>query len=225
MTAGLIVRRTFLICVVLAGLILPAAAYRIRQNRDSDEVREKWQRIDEIFTALGIRDGSTVADIGAGPGFFTVRLARAVGREGRVYAVDVSDSVVSRLKERVRSEQLDNVEVVQGGTDDPHLPEGALDAVLIVNAYHEMRQHQAMLGKIRHALKADGRLVLVEPTAKGRPGASRDEQAGAHILALELAEQDLAAASFEVLDRRADFVQRPNDEAEWLIVAKPLGRP
>jgi ubiquinone/menaquinone biosynthesis C-methylase UbiE len=217
-------KRSLLAGVVFAALILPAAAYRDRQNRDSDERREKWQRVDEIFASLGLREGSTVADIGAGPGFFTVRLARAVGREGRVYAVDVSESAVGALKRRVKSERLENVEVVHGATDDPRLPQGALDAVLIVNAYHEMRDHQQMLAKIRSALKPDGRLVLVEPTAKDRPGSTRDEQAGAHIIAIELATKDLIDASFEVVERNEDFVQRPNDEHEWLLVARKPGQ-
>jgi ubiquinone/menaquinone biosynthesis C-methylase UbiE len=218
----MITKRALLICALFGALVLPAPASR-GQNRDSDDVRQTWQRVDEIFGALGLHEGSAVADIGAGPGFFTVRLSRAVGRDGRVYAVDVSESVVAALKRRVKSEKLDNVEVVQGTTDDPRLPEGALDAVLIVNAYHEMRQHQEMLAKIRRALKPDGRLVLVEPTAKDRPRSTRDEQAGAHIIAIELASKDLTDASFEVLEQREDFVQRPNDEHEWLLVARKGG--
>ena len=191
-----------------------------RQSRSDESAREKWQRVGDVFAALNIGAGGVVADLGAGGGFFTVRLAEAVGDRGRVYAVDVSEQVVRNLSRRVESQGLQNVEVIQGVPADPRLPQGALDAVLIVNAYHEMREHQQMLAGIRQALKPGGRLVLVEPTAKDRPGVSRDEQVRLHIIAIELAEQDLKDANFQILEQREGFVDRPNDEAEWLIVAR-----
>lgn len=188
----------------------------------SDEIaREKWQRVDEIFDRLRIGAGSVVADLGAGGGFFTARLSEAVGPSGHVYAVDVSDQAVRGLKGRVERDDLKNVDVVLSAQADPKLPAAALDAVLIVNAYHEMRSHQEVLDGIRKALKPGGRLVLVEPTAKDRPKATRDEQARAHIIAIELALEDLQAANFQVIERQEDFVNRPNDESEWVIVAEP----
>lgn len=190
-------------------------------SRSEEAAREKWQRVSDIFDRLQIGPGSTVADLGAGGGFFTVRLAEAVGPTGRVYAVDVSDRAVRGLTGRVEKEDLTNVDVVHSEAADPKLPDATLDAVLIVNAYHEMRSHQEVLAGIRRALKPGGRLVLVEPTAKDRPRATRDEQVSAHIMAIDLAAEDLQAADFQVIERQEDFVNRPNDEAEWLIVAQP----
>ena len=194
---------------------------RTPASRSEELAREKWQRVDDILARLQVKPGSVVADLGAGGGFFTARLSQAVGPAGHVYAVDVSDQAIRGLQWRVDNGALTNVDVVRSEADDPKLPAAALDGVLIVNAYHEMRSHQEILEGIRKALKPGGRLVLVEPTAKDRPGSTREEQARAHIIALGLALDDLQAANFQVLEQAEDFVNRPNDEAEWLVVAEP----
>jgi predicted methyltransferase len=203
-----------------------AASERLEQSSrlDRERGREAWQKVDEIFAALGVAEGGRVADVGAGGGFFTVRLARAVGPGGRVYAVDINASVVRDLEDRVHREGLDNVEVILGETTDPSLPEG-LDGVLIVNAYHEMTEHQAMLQGIARALRPGGRLVIVEPIAPGRAAAPRERQAARHEIASRYVLEDLRQAGFEIVDRRDPFVERPDDrDIEWLIVATPPPR-
>ena len=151
------------ICITaaLSGQGAPAGPVTTEADRD------QWQKVPEIFAAMGVSAGSRVGDVGAGSGFFTVRLARAVGPNGRVFAVDVSPAAVRDLKERIAREGLENVEVITGDSTDPRLP-GPLDAVLIVNAYHEMSEHQPMLDRIRQALRLEGRLVIVEPIANNR---------------------------------------------------------
>ena len=171
---------------------------------------------------MGISAGSRVADVGAGSGFFTVRLARTVGPRGRVFAVDVNPDTVRQLQERIAREQLENVEVHTGTHADPRLP-GSLDAVLIVNAYHEMAEHQAVLDNIRQALKLEGRLVIVEPIALAREKTSRAEQYANHEIALDYVADDLRQAGFAIAERRDRFVENLLDrDTEWLIVAKPL---
>jgi SAM-dependent methyltransferase len=151
-----------------------------------------------------------------------VRLARAVGPTGRVYAVDANPDTVRDLSERVAREKLANVEVIAGTPGDPRLPD-SLDAVLIVNAYHEMHEHQAILDKIRQALKLEGRLVIVEPIAQKREKTSRGEQQSNHEIALDYVLEDLRQAGFQVLDQRPRFVENLLDrDIEWLITAKPL---
>ena len=110
--------------------------------------RDAWQRPDQIMDALGIGEGSVVADLGAGGGWFTVRLARRVGPNGMVYAEDIQPQMIQAIERRVEREGLQNVKTVLGTATDPKLPERALDAVLIVDAYHEIEQPVALLRNV-----------------------------------------------------------------------------
>jgi predicted methyltransferase len=217
------VRRLRLV-LLAAGLALAATGIAVvAQNRGNDTSREQWQKVDAVFDAMGISLGASVADIGAGDGFFTTRLSVAVGPEGRVHAVDVSDSALDRLRRRIERNNLTNVAVVKGTSTDPKLPEGAIDAALIVNAYHEMKDHQAMLAAIKRALKPAGRLVIVEPISNGRRDKSRDEQTRNHEIAPEFVEQDAREAGFTVARLEDPFTHR-HDDTEWLMIltAQPL---
>jgi SAM-dependent methyltransferase len=218
-------RRIHLIVLgaVLAGTAPPALARQddVRQARvRSENRREAFERTAEILVALGAVPGARIADVGAGGGFFTVRLARAVGPEGSVIAEDIDRKALDRLRARVAEELLTNVDVVLGEPDDPRLPEAALDAVLIVNAYHEMAPFRSILEHIRRALKRDGRLVLVEPFDPKLRGETRAKQTNAHSLAPTFAEEELRVAGFDVTALRDPFT-RMGSEEHWLIVAQP----
>ncbi len=173
----------------------------------------------DIFTAMGVKAGSVVADIGAGNGFYTVRLARTVGEAGRVFAVDVSTKTLGELRERVTRDGLKNVNVVEGAYDDPRLPEGSLDAALIVNAYHEMIEYQAMLTNIRKALKPTGRLVILEPISASRRDSPRADQTRYHEIAPELVQKDARAAGFALLGLEDPFANYRN--TYWMLVLSP----
>jgi SAM-dependent methyltransferase len=128
---------------------------------------ERPERIEEespdrAIDALQIKSGSTVADVGAGSGYMTVRMARRVGPAGRVYATDIQPEMLTLLRQRLVRERLSNVEPVLGQSDDPRLPASALDLILMVDVYHEFSEPQKMLRRMREALKPDGRLVLLE---------------------------------------------------------------
>lgn len=139
--------------------------------------REAWQRPDLIMDALGIADGSVVADLGAGGGWFTVRLARRVGPNGLVYAEDIQPQMIEAIQRRVSREDLKNVSAVLGSADHPALPKGRLDAALMVDTFHEVTDRQSLLTNIRAALKPGGRLGIVEfRTEGGGPGPARDER-------------------------------------------------
>ena len=155
---------------------------RIRENN----ARDGWQRVPDILVVLNVVPGARVADIGAGDGFFTVRLARAVGPKGRVIAEDIDGNALARLRSHVTEELLDNVEVVHGEVADPHLPAGTLDAVLMVDAYHELEQLTSMLEHVRQALKPGGRLVLVDPIDPRLRGRPRGEQTKATLAQVRL---------------------------------------
>src|SRR4051794_12842104 len=123
--------------------------------------RDAWQRPDQIMDALQIGENSVVADLGAGGGWFTVRLARRVGPNGRVYAEDIQPQMIQAVRGRMTREGLHNVETQLGTADDPKLPAGALDAVLIVDAYHEVEDPVMLLRNVAKALKPTGLVGII----------------------------------------------------------------
>jgi ubiquinone/menaquinone biosynthesis C-methylase UbiE len=117
---------------------------------------------DKALDAIGIVPGSTVADVGAGSGYMTVRLAARVGPAGKVYANDIQPQMLALLRQRLAKEKITNVEPILGVVDDPKLPAGAIDLILLVDVYHEFSEPQKMLRRMRDALADTGRLVLLE---------------------------------------------------------------
>jgi ubiquinone/menaquinone biosynthesis C-methylase UbiE len=138
--------------------------------------REAWQKPDAIMDALGIYDGSTVADLGAGGGWFTVRLARRVGPTGRVYAQDIQKPMIESMERRFRREGLRNVTTVLGTPEDPKLP-APVDAVLIVGVYGELGQPVELLRNVRKSLRPAGRVGIVDFRKDGLgPGPPLEER-------------------------------------------------
>ena len=124
--------------------------------------RQEEEAPDTALDAIGIQKGSTVADIGAGSGYMTVRLAARVGSSGTVYANDLQAPMLARLQQRLARETITNVKLVHGDVDDPKLPASAIEMALLVDVYHEFSAPQQMLRRIREALQPGGRLVLLE---------------------------------------------------------------
>ncbi len=124
--------------------------------------RESEEHPDEALEAIGIKPGMVVADVGAGTGYMTLRLARRVGPSGKVYANDIQPEMLRMLRQNAARAGWKNIETVLGTESDPKLPSGALDLILLVDVYHEFSQPQKMLEKMRADLKPDGRLVLLE---------------------------------------------------------------
>jgi rhodanese-related sulfurtransferase/predicted methyltransferase len=211
-----------LLLITLLVPALPVYAQSPAAGGHNEETRETWQKVGEIFAAMAIRPGAVVGDVGAGAGFFTSRLSKAVGPDGKVFAVDIGASVLDRLRARVASERLPNVTVVEGAIDDPKLPAAALDAILIVNAYHEMTEYPAMLARMKAALKPDGRLVIVEPIADSRRDRARADQTRNHEISADYVKEDLKAAGFTQVSLQDPFTSRPGDRAqEWMLVSTP----
>jgi SAM-dependent methyltransferase len=130
---------------------------------------------------------------------------------------------IGRLRARLTEAGLTNVEIVQGDIDDPKLPAAAIDAALIVNAYHEMDEYRAMLAQIKAALKPDGRLVIVEPISESRRHRPRAEQTKNHEIAMDLVVADLREAGFVTVAAQDPFVSRPNGHnVEWMLVVTPV---
>lgn len=198
------------LCVMLLTCVA-ATDLQAQRNRDS------WQRVPDVLSALAIEEGSRVADVGAGDGYFTRHLAGKVGATGRVYAVEISDRALGQLRRLANDEGFDNVEVVGGDVDDPKLPERSLDAVLVVAAYHEMTEHEAMLTAMFASLKAGGRLVMLERAADDSSD-SRERQVGRHELHIDLVEQELIQVGFDILEREEVFTNRGHPQ--WMLVAR-----
>jgi ubiquinone/menaquinone biosynthesis C-methylase UbiE len=123
--------------------------------------RDAYQRPDRIMDALQIGEGSVVADLGAGGGWFTVRLARRVGPNGRVYAEDIQQQMIDVIKRRMVRENIGNVHTVLGTPVDPKLPPASLDAALMVDAYHEFEEPVTLLRNLARALKPTGAIGIV----------------------------------------------------------------
>lgn len=139
--------------------------------------RDAWQRPDQIMDALQLGENSVVADLGAGGGWFTVRLARHVGPNGHVYAEDIQPEMVDAIRRRIKREGLNNVTAQLGTADDPKLPPNRLDAVLIVDAYHEVERPVALLRNVRTSLKPTGVVAIVNfKKDGGGPGPRMDER-------------------------------------------------
>jgi len=206
-------------------LVMPAVANMVFASAVQAQVertpRDGWQKVAEIFAAMGVREGSRVADVGAGGGFLTVRLSEAVGELGRVYAEDISERALRGLAGQLENLAIDNVETILGEVDDPKLPIGELDAVVIVNSYHEMDQYEGMLAGLWQSLRPGGRLVIVDNPPRDSTS-SRSTQMRAHDLHIGIVEQDLRMAGFAILDRRPDFINTGSgrgQQRQWMLVA------
>jgi ubiquinone/menaquinone biosynthesis C-methylase UbiE len=124
--------------------------------------REAEEAPDEALDIIGVKKGSSAADIGAGSGYMTVRLAKRVGASGVVYANDIQQPMLDLVDKRLKAAKLANVHLILGTPDDPKLAEASVDLALLVDVYHEFSQPQAMLRHLHDALKPGGRLVLLE---------------------------------------------------------------
>ncbi len=210
--------------ILLLLIVCQVFGQSLQPRSDEDRAAEMKRRVIET---LNLHPGDTAAEVGCGDGFYTIPLARFLGPSGKVLAEDISDSELIKLKEHLGKEGLQNVEVIKGDKDDPKLPANRLDAALIVNAYHEMTEHEAMLRHVLTALKPGGTFILMEGIWDSRQAQSRDEQIKHHQLAPAVARREVESAGFEIVELRDPFIERPPDEDGksrwWVLVArKPM---
>lgn len=155
----------------------------ISSRYSTEEARDSVSEAQEVMDRAGVAPGMTVADIGAGEGYYTVRLAERVGPKGRVLAQDIIPAVRDKLAERVSREALDNVSVKLGAPADPKLPANSFDRIFLMHMYHEVTEPYEFLWRLRPALRAGGRVAVVDmdrPTAQhGTPPALLDCEFGA----------------------------------------------
>jgi len=185
------------------------------QESDRSRKRDAWQRPAEVMDELGVKPGDRVADIGSGFGYFTFRLAARVGAEGKVYAVDVDREAVDNVRQRKEREKLAQVEPVLGGSNDPHLPND-LDAVLIVDTYHEFREYNQMMEAVFRALKPGGRLAIIDGEAtSGKP---RTTYHRLHSIPAELVREEVARHGFVFKGNRPGFYDSEYGKKMYFLI-------
>ena len=181
---------------------------RTRESYDAlDKSRELEQSATDLLKAMEVSRGDWVADLGAGGGYYSMRLSQLVGPEGKVFAEDISVDTIGWLNERVKAFDLRNVEVVKGETDNPKLPSESLAAILIVDAYHHFTRYQAMLEQFRHALKPGGRLIIADYSLPAHRAQSRADQLKIHEIDPELVRSEVSQAGFQVLKCEDPFLK------------------
>lgn len=207
---------TSLVLVLASVLVCPACC----AAQESGPARDKWQRPQEVMDALGIRAGTAVADVGCGSGYFAFRLAQRVGPQGKVYAEDVDEEEVAGIRRRAQAEALTQIQPIVGAADDPRLPAASLDAILVVNSYHEWREYDKMLQHLSAALKPGGLLAIIDGVAE--PGKPRAEYYSRHRMPEEIVRGDVAREGFRFVRKEPGFL-RPDQKKDFyfLIFEKP----
>jgi predicted methyltransferase len=179
--------------------------------------RDHWQKPSEVISALNLKAGDVVADVGSGAGYFSFKLSPVVGRSGTVLAVDVRKLPLVFLWVRALLRGRHNMRVRIGESDDPHLPAGAADAVLVANTYHEFAAPESMLDHIFKSLRPGGRLVVIDRSPTGdqpAAGTAHDHQISPAAVEAQFRQQGL-----KILQREDQFIRRP-EEQWWLLVAQ-----
>ncbi len=208
-----------LVCIIAVGGAF-WSHNTLSQLNAVDRSRDGWQRTPAALAALALHPGATVADLGCGPGYFSLKLASIVGPSGHVLAVDLRYRPLAALWLRALLDNDHNLRLIVGDPDNPNLPAGAVDAVLVAKTYHEFERPGVILGHIARALRPGGRLVLLDRSAPP----SGDANQASHVVPPANAAAQLGASQFEILSRDDHFVERPNGERWWLIVARPAQR-
>ncbi len=197
------------------GLALVALLYVTSQGIDTlarldvvEQERDQWQRPSEMIQALDLKPGAVVVDLGSGAGYFALKLAPLAGR---VWAVDLRKESLAFLWIRARLRGQRNVTIIVGAEDNPRLP-GAVDAVLIVNTYHELTQRRAILDHVRESMVSGGRLVIADR--------GPEMETPHHGLPLASVEEEVMREGFEIVRTEDHFLDQPGEGPWWLIVAR-----
>ncbi len=168
--------------------------------------RDERLHINRVMDILSLSPGKTVADIGAGSGWFTVRAAKRVGSTGTVYAVDINPAAIQHIDERVKQEQLRNVKTILGKAGNPELPPDSVDAVLLLKTYHEVAEPVALLRNLRTSLKPDARVGIID----------RDGNGVDHGVHKQVVLHEADEAGYRLLEEHDDLVK--GDKMDYFLV-------
>ncbi len=171
--------------------------------------RDKKLQIDRVMDLLGIAKGKSVADVGAGSGWFTVRAARRVGTAGTVYAEDINPQYIQYIDQRAKKENLGNIRTVLGTPDDPKLPASSVDALMLMKVYHEIARPVPVMKMLRGALKPGGKLGIID-----RNGSGTD-----HGLNQDVVEKEMGEAGFKLV-AKYDFTKADGQDYFLIFSAR-----
>ena len=172
--------------------------------------RDKKLHVNQVMDLLGIAPGKTVADIGAGSGWFTVRAARRVTESGRVYAVDINPDAITYINERAQKEKLTNIATVTGAADNPRLPPNSVDAVLLLKTYHEVAKPVELMRNLRGALRADARVGIIDRNGNGEN----------HGVQKKVVIEEVQSAGYRLVEEHDELVKDDRMDYFLIFVAK-----
>jgi len=194
----------------LVALVLVSACTSAKRFAYEGVGRDEWQKPDEVIRALSLKPGDRVADLGAGSGYFTFRLARAVGPTGRVYAVDIDPDMIGLLTERAKKEDAPNVEVVAAKPDDPMLAPGSVDLIFTSDAYHHIQNRVAYFSNAAKVLRPGGRIAVLDFN-----GSTWAVRSSGHYTPPEQVKKEMIEAGYRLVNE-ADFLEKQS----FLIFAR-----
>lgn len=172
--------------------------------------RDERLQVNRVMDLLGVTQGKSVADIGAGSGWFTVRAARRVGEAGVVYAVDINPDAIQYIDQRTHKEQLANVKTILSKPDDPLLPANSVDAVLLLKTYHEVAHPVALLRNLRAALRPGAKIGIIDRNGNGED----------HGVMGDIVIQEAKQAGYRLVGKY-DFVKADNEDYFLIFTAAP----
>jgi ubiquinone/menaquinone biosynthesis C-methylase UbiE len=206
------------LAIVLVLFVGEHAVRTLRTLTIVERERDTWQRPADILEPLHLGPGSTVVDVGSGAGYFSLKMAPRVAPDGQVLALDLRRESLAFLWTRALIGGHTTLHVIHNQVDDPNLPSGPVDAVLIANTFHELTAREAILTALFRAMRQGARLVVVDrgPRDSDQPGSVRTDH---HEISSAAAEADINRQGFEVVARDDRFIDRPaEDDIWWLLV-------
>lgn len=191
------VRQSRMVAALVAALLLVSGCTAIKKTFYEGFNREEWQQPDRVVETLAIQPGDRIADLGAGSGYFTFRLAEAAGKGGKVYAADVDAAMLEALKKDIETRKAKNIETILGEKTDPKLPRGGVDLIFLCNVYHHLENQAGYFKNLKKYLRPKGRIVII------------DFQDGMHSTPAETIRSQLIAAGYH-RQAQYDFLEKQN---------------
>jgi len=153
---------TIIFCIITGTLLIASGVIEVNIYPVQDSYRDSWQQPEKVMDTIGVKQGMIIGEAGAGRGYFTFKLSERVGDSGKIYANDISESSLGYLKRKAERENIGNIEVIHGETEDPLFPDGELDMVIMVYVIHHLSKPVGFLENIKPDMKPGATLVVIE---------------------------------------------------------------